>query len=478
MTTKLDAARLAAPSAVAHPDVVSNVAGRSVLVVDDEKNIRAALLVCLESMGLRGTAVASAPGAREAVEKARFDLALLDLKLGQDNGLDLLPQLLASQPGLAVVVITAHATFETAVEAIKRGASDYLPKPFTPAQIRHVVERVLTQQTMARRVAELESLIATEVPEADLQSDSQAMNVALGLVARAAPADAPVLLRGENGTGKGVMARSLHAQSLRRKGPFVTVSCPTLADDLLASELFGHTRGAFTGAVTDQVGRVEAANGGTVFLDEIGEISPGLQAKLLRFAQDKEFERVGENRTRHADVRIVAATNRDLEADVKAGRFREDLLFRLNVIEVRVPALRERQQDILRLARGFLKFFSGRMGRATQEIDEPAAAALVTYAWPGNVRELRNVMERAVILWPARILGVEALPPHIAGVTPSSGATVGHTPRVGGDITLEALEREHVIKVLARVPTLDDAARILGIDSSTLWRKRKKYEDQ
>jgi NtrC-family two-component system response regulator AlgB len=251
----------------------------------------------------------------------------------------------------------------------------------------------------------------------------------------------------------------------------VTVNCPTLAGDLLASELFGHAKGAFTGAVRDQPGRVEAAEGGTLFLDEIGEISPALQAKLLRFLQDKQFERVGENRTRRADVRVVAATNRNLEADVAEGRFREDLLFRLNVIEVSVPALRERPEDIARLARGFLAFFARAAGRRPPDLSPEAEAALLAYDWPGNVRELRNAMERAVILWPALVVSPEALPERIASRATSRA-------RIGGDVTLEELEREHILQVVGRTPTLDDAARILGIDASTLWRKRKKYESE
>jgi NtrC-family two-component system response regulator AlgB len=381
---------------------------------------------------------------------------------------------------------------------MRRGARDYLPKPFTPAQIRHVVEQLADRQRLVRRVAELQSELATAAPEIDLDSAAPAMRAVLDMLPRVAASDATVLMRGENGTGKGVVARALHAGSPRAARPFVTVNCPTLSEELLASELFGHVRGAFTGAVRDQPGRVEAADGGTLLLDEIGEISPGLQAKLLRFLQDREFERVGESETRHADVRILAATNRDLEADVRAGRFREDLLYRLNVVELRLPPLRERPEDILRLARHFLAFFARAAKRPAPELSPAAAQALVgyawpgnvrdfgrpiptlsslaeqallRYAWPGNVRELRNAIERALILWPAPVIQPAAFPERIAA-QPASG------PRLGGDYTLDAIEREHLLRVVSRSATLEDAARILGIDASTLYRKRRKYEEE
>jgi NtrC-family two-component system response regulator AlgB len=295
------------------------------------------------------------------------------------------------------------------------------------------------------------------------------MRATVDLTIRAASSDAPILLRGENGTGKSVLARVVHAHSRRASRSFITINCPTLSEDLLASELFGHSAGAFTGAVRDQAGRVEAAEGGTLFLDEIGEISPNLQAKLLRFLQDKEFERVGENRTRHADVRVLAATNRDLDADVAAGRFRQDLLFRLNVVEIVCPALRERAEDIIPLARRFLAFFAAAANRATPELTQEVENALLGYAWPGNVRELRNAIERSIILFPARSIPIDALPDRIAAHTTTS-------PRLGGDFTVDQLEREHIERVIARAPTLEDAATILGVDVSTLYRKRKKYD--
>jgi NtrC-family two-component system response regulator AlgB len=440
-----------------------------VLVIDDERNIRTTLGVCLEGMGCKVTGVSTADAALAAVERTAFEVCFLDLRLGPDDGMELLPRLLAARPELAVVVITAYATFDTAVEAIKRGAVDYLPKPFNPNQVRHVVQHILDRRRAELRVADLEAQLAAVTPGAEIAGDSPAMRSTIALALRAATAEAPILLRGENGTGKSVLARLIHVHSPRAAAPFVTVNCPTLSEELLASELFGHAVGAFTGAVRDQAGRVEAAERGTLFLDEIGEISPGLQAKLLRFVQDKEFERVGESRTRRADVRVIAATNRDLDADVAEGRFRQDLLFRLNVIEIACPPLRDRGEDILVLARKFLAFFAGVATRPVPELTEAAERALVGYGWPGNVRELRNVIERAVILFPARALGPETLPERIA-------AHASAVPRLGGDFTLDQIEREHIERILARTSTLDDAARVLGIDLSTLYRKRKRYE--
>ncbi|GAC1346745.1 MAG: sigma-54-dependent response regulator transcription factor AlgB [Myxococcales bacterium] len=440
-----------------------------VLVVDDERNIRKTLSIVLAGLGCAVTEAGTGESALEALDRSAFDLAFVDLRLGSADGLDLLPRLLAARPGLEVVIVTAYAAVDTAVEAIRRGAKDYLPKPFTPAQIRAAVEQAKARRELAIRVADLEERLADAAPEPSVEPSSAPMRAVLEVIERAAAHDVPVLFRGESGTGKSVLARALHQRSRRKDRPFAVVNCPALTGELLASELFGHAQGAFTGAVRDQPGRVEAAEGGTLFLDEVGEMPPALQAKLLRFLQDHQFERVGETRTRHADVRVVAATNRDLEASVASGQFREDLLFRLNVLEITVPPLRLRRDEILPLARRFLAFFARAARRAPPELSPEAQQALLAYPWPGNVRELRNAIERAVILSAGQVLAPAAFPERVV-------QHAAQVPAVGGDNTVEELEREHILRVLARTRTQEEAAQILGLDASTLWRKRRKYE--
>jgi len=419
-------------------------------------------------MGCEVAQASSRVSALASFASRSIDLAFLDVKLGSESGLDLLPELLVERPTLEVVVVTAHAAFDAAVEAMRRGARDYLPKPFTPAQIRVAVERVRDRLRLEQELIDLRSRLPTGLPGGLLSTESPRMRAVLDFVSKAAAYDAPVLFFGENGTGKTELARALHALSARRNHPFVSINCPTLSEELLTSELFGHSIGAFTGAVRDHMWRVEAAAGGTLFLDEIGEIPPSLQAKLLRFVQEKQFERIGETKTRTADVRIVAATNRNLSVAVRDGRFREDLLYRLNTMEIAVPALRERPEDIIPMARRFLASFAGAARRAAPSLTPEAERSLQNHPWPGNVRELRNTMERAVIFSAGQTEGREALSETVAGAAEKG-------PAIGGDYTVAEVEREHILRVLARVATLEHAAKILDLDVSTLWRKRKKF---
>lgn len=443
------------------------IAPWSALVVDDDPGIRQSLRLCLEADGARVLGVGTAVAALEALERTAYDVVLLDLWLGSESGLGVLPEMLQRQPGLGVVVVTAFASYETAVEAMRRGAADYLPKPFTPEQVRAAVERVLTRQRMRWRVAELEQELAVAEIPSWFESRAPGYRAFLERARRAAGADAVVLLRGESGTGKNVMAQWLRRHSPRANHPFVTVHCPGLSRDLMCSTLFGHKRGAFTGATADALGKVQQAEGGTLFLDEVADLSEEAQVRLLRFLNDRSYERLGDPQERHADVRVIAATNRPLERMVAEGRFREDLFYRLDVLQLELPPLRERREDLLELAEHYLACIARRHGRTGIAFSTACRAAMLAHRWPGNLRELRNAVERAVILATG-----EVLEPADLGLVPAPGAAV---VALGAPVTLEQLEREHLARVVAAEPTLEGAARILGIDATTLARKRKRY---
>jgi NtrC-family two-component system response regulator AlgB len=444
----------------------------SALIIDDDPGIRQSVRVCLEADGARVLGVGTGDAALELLERSRFDLVFLDLWLGSSSGLELLPELLRRQPGIGIIVITAFASFETAVEAIKLGAVDYLPKPFTPQQVRSAAERVVASNVLRRQVAELQDRIESTEADSFFETRNSSYIQFLDTIRRAAASETVILLRGESGTGKNVLAHWIRAHSKRSQGPFVTVHCPMLSGDLMTSTLFGHRRGAFTGAISDSVGKVEEASGGTLFLDEIADLTADAQARLLRFMNDRTYERLGEARERRADVRILAASNRPLEELVKQAQFREDLFFRLNVIPLIVPPLRERKEDILPLAQHYLWFFSRQQGRQNLSFSERCQMAMTNACWPGNLRELRNAVERAVILAPATILEAEDLGIRAPDTLPSSAEA---PVLLGADVSLEALEREHIARVLAQASSLESAARILGIDATTLHRKRKRY---
>ncbi|ABK46085.1 Two-component response regulator AlgB [Magnetococcus marinus MC-1] len=439
----------------------------NILVIDDELNIRKTIAYCLEGAGHRVAAVGNARDARDVTQRQGFDLAFLDLRLGTDDGLDLIPELLNNAPGIQVAVITAYATISTAVEAMRRGAVDYLPKPFTPEQILLMVQRAETVCRLQRQVEGLRADLARTEPAAHLHSRHPEMVRAIHLARQVAPTPSTVLLLGASGTGKGVLARSIHNWGDRWDKPFGVVSCPSLSHDLLESELFGHIRGAFTHAVRDAPGRIAACEGGTLFLDEIADLPLAVQPKLLRFLQDREYERVGESHTRHADVRIIAATNADLERAVREGRFREDLYFRLAVFEIRMPSLAERPDDVEALAAALLPFFAAQCHKNLQGFTDAALRALREHAWPGNVRELRNALERAAILCTSDRIDLPDLPPSL---TPQNNPVM-----LGDPVSLEAVEERHIRLVLGNTRTFQDAAEILGVDQATLWRKRRQY---
>jgi NtrC-family two-component system response regulator AlgB len=437
------------------------------LVVDDERRDREGLAAILRQLGCKVDVAENRAGALGRSRGEPYDLAFVDLMLGDESGVDLVPALLAANPDLQIIVVTAFGSIDTAVAAVKAGASDYLQKPIEEPRVRALVEASSEDRRLAASMSAFERSGGGRGESLILTSRTPAMLAALGVVQRAATAEVPVLLRGESGTGKGVLAEALHRQSARAKEPFVTVNCPTLTDELLSSELFGHIKGSFTGAIRDQPGKVEVADGGTLFLDELGDLSPGIQAKLLRFLQEKKYERVGDPHTRLADVRIVAATNRDLEVQVREGRFREDLLYRLNVIEITLPPLRERPDDLLDLARHFLAMFAQAAARGPMVFSPAAQQVLLGHPWPGNLRELRNEIQRLTVLWPSRTVEPEAFSERVRGQ-----AQIG--PRLGGEHSLADIENEHIRQILARADTFEEAATILGIEASTLWRKRRR----
>ncbi len=446
---------------------LSETSSLNVLVVDDEANIRKTLTVCLESRGHTVTSVSNAGDALSEAGRRVFDLAFVDLRLGAEDGLDLIPALLAACPWIKIVVITAYASIDTAVEAMKSGAADYVPKPFTPEQVEIVADRVASVRSMERRIAALEEDINKINPEITFESRHPEVQRAVELARSVARSDAALLIKGPSGTGKTVLARAIHGWSGRRQKPFAVISCPTLSPELLESELFGHVKGAFTGAVSDNPGRIAACEGGTLFLDEIGDLPLSIQPKLLRFLQDREYERVGGQRTHKADVRIISATNTDLEKAIKEGRFREDLYYRLNVIEIDLPPLSERPDDVEDLAGIMLAFFGAQNHKVLRGFTAEAMSALRNYSWPGNIRELRNVIERAAILCRGDTVGTEHLPDSISPRAESVG--------LGDPVPLSVIEENHIRRVIAETRTLQEASDILGIDQATLWRKRKQY---
>jgi two-component system, NtrC family, response regulator AlgB len=443
------------------------------LVVDDDAGVRQSLRLCLESAGARVLGVATGGAALEALDRGHFDVVFLDLWLGADAGLELLPEILRRQPDAGVIVVTAYASIESAVNAIKRGAVDYVPKPFTPDQIRLAAHRVVEAQRLRRRLAELQEELDESGEPAFFDSRSAIFLRFLQSTARAASSDAVVLLRGESGTGKNVLARWIRANSPRADAPFITVNCPALSGDLMTSALFGHRKGAFTGAVADVAGKVQEAESGTLLLDEVGELTGDAQARLLRFLNDRTYERLGDARERQADVRLIAATNRDLEAEVRTGRFREDLFYRLNVVTLTLPPLRERPEDILLFAQHYLSIFSKKQRRHGLMFSVLAEQSMQRHTWPGNLRELRNAVERAVILG-----AHDQIDPADLGLTTETSAdAIGRrpSPQLGDLTSIEAVEREHIARVVAHTPSLEAAARILDIDATTLQRKRKRY---
>jgi NtrC-family two-component system response regulator AlgB len=439
-----------------------------VLVVDDDRNILSALRVHLEDSGMEPVLAETGKNGLQRFKELKPDIVLLDLKLPDVDGLEVLKEIVATEIKTYVVVITAYATIDTAVKAVKIGAFDYLPKPFTPSQITHLLEMIRKVSSLESEVETLKEKLKGVEREGGFLTRNKTMRGILKTARQAADSNASLLISGESGTGKGILARLIHDWSSRKDGPFVKVDCTVLQDNLLESDLFGHVKGAFTGAIRDKVGKLETADVGTVFLDEVADMSPGIQAKLLHFLEHHEFSKLGETETLQVDVRVIAATNRDLEGLVQDKVFRQDLYYRLHVLEIFMPPLRERVEDIPLLAQHYLKRFARDNNKDFKGISEQTMQLLQTYPWPGNIRELINVIERATILSTDELLKPEALPSHIVNYSPGEKPSDLLQP-------LTEIEKAHIKEVLLHTQSIEEAAQVLGIDPATLWRKRKKY---
>jgi DNA-binding NtrC family response regulator len=436
---------------------------KKALVIDDDKNILTTLEIHLEDLGFSVQTANSGAKGLEIVKVDKPRIVLLDLRLPDKDGLKVLEEITETGIKTDVIVITAYATIDTAVKAIKLGAFDYLPKPFTPAQVGHIIGRLERLRSLEEEIRVLKGI----VQEGDLITRSKEMHKVLAIARQVADSNASILISGESGTGKGLLARLIHDWSPRREGPFVTVDCTVLQENLLESDLFGHKKGAFTGALQDKLGKLKLADGGSVFLDEISEMSSSMQAKFLRFLQHKEFDRLGDPESIKVDVRVITATNRDLDELVQDGGFRQDLFFRLNVVEIHMPALRDRPEDVEIIANHYLERFSKLNNKAIKGLSHEALQMLQDYHWPGNVRELVNVIERGTILSRGKMLEAGDLQEYIAEC--KKGGTE-ETLR-----TLAEIEKIHIQKAITRCQSMEEAAEVLGIDPATLWRKRKKY---
>ncbi|MFT5233137.1 MAG: two-component system response regulator HydG [Candidatus Krumholzibacteriia bacterium] len=445
-----------------------------VLIVDDELMLRRTMSDRMNYWGCVSDEAESGEEALDILERKSYDLVLMDLKMGGISGLDVIKAMRERNDMTEVVVLTAHGTVEYAVEAIQAGATDFLLKPADFDLVHNTVKRILAAKRLALAHAALQERRAMDAPF--VIGDSEAMISLVDEARRAAPSKATILLNGESGSGKGVIAEYVHQQSDRSKGPFVYVNCVALSDDLIESTLFGHERGAFTGAIARKTGHFEGANSGTAFLDEIGDISPRLQTKLLHFLESGEFERVGGTKTLRVDCRIVAATNRDLKVAVAEGRFREDLLYRLNVIGLTVPPLRDRKEDIAVLANFFLAMFAADLKRAPLKISPETAAIMRNYSWPGNVRQIKNAVERMVVMAQNEMLTPDLLPPEVLSGEGHVTVTLANDGEV---LPLRDAERDfrksHFRRALAvSGGNQTEAAKLLDIQRSSLNRQMKE----
>jgi two-component system, NtrC family, nitrogen regulation response regulator NtrX len=450
----------------------------AILVVDDEAGVRSSLAGILGDEGYAVTAVDSGEAGLMALEARRYDLVLLDVWLPGLDGLEVLRRIRERDSELPVVVISGHGTIETAVKAVRLGAQDFVEKPLSLEKTVLAVRNALRQRRLESQLRELRQQLDARYA---MVGESPALLRLREEIRQAAPSNGRVLIFGENGTGKELVARAIHAQSQRAAGPFVEVNCAAIPEELIESELFGHTKGAFTGAHATRKGKFELADGGTLFLDEIGDMSLKTQAKVLRALQEQRVEPVGGSGSVDVDVRVIAATNKDLEAEIRGGRFREDLYFRLNVIPFQVPPLRDRREDIPLLVRHFMQVLSAEHGRKAREVVPDALEALARLPWPGNVRELRNILERLVIMTPGERIELQHLPATLASsLSTRPPAADEASAAAGGDGTLlaarEAFERRYILERYRECGgNMSRTAESLGVERSNLYRKMKAF---
>jgi len=441
-----------------------------ILIVDDEQSVGNFLSILLEKEGYEVDAVSSGREAIQKITDSPPDIVLADLKMPGMNGLELLSKIKEFDSSINVVIMTAYASLESAVEAMRRGAFDYVMKPFKVDEIKLVVSRAIENKLLREENIELRRKVK-EYEFKEMIGQNEKFQKVLSMIRKVAPTDSTVMIYGESGTGKELVARAIHALSKRSTNPFVAINMAALPEELLESELFGYIKGAFTGAIKDKVGLLKAAEGGTVLLDEIAEASPRIQVKILRALQEKEITPVGGTQTEKVDVRIIAATNTNLEERVKEGRFREDLYYRLNVVAIHIPPLRERKDDIPLLVNHFLEKYSKVHGIKKKKFTKEAIDLLMKYNWPGNIRELENVVERSLILSEGDLIRKEDLPDKIFEKGKETKITEVE------NLTLEELEKEYIFRVLERTGwNKAKAAKILGIDPSTLYRKLQRYK--
>ncbi len=451
----------------------------TVLIVDDDEGMRKSLAITLRHDGYKVSCAECGVAAIERVKDEEVELVILDLKMPGADGLETLKAIKGYRASIPVIMITGFGSIETAVEAMKHGAFDYVTKPFETAQLKAIVRNALYLRNLARENEHLKGALQERFQLGNIVGKSARMQRVYDLIEKVAPTDATVVLLGESGTGKELVAKSIHYSSPRKNGPFIQLNCAALPDGLLDSELFGHEKGAFTGASSQRLGRFELAHGGTIFLDEIGDISPATQVRLLRILQEREFERLGGTRTIKADARVIVATNKDLEREMREGRFREDLYYRLNVIRISIPPLRERMEDLPLLVEHFLREFSGAYHKSVSQVAPEAMKALMSYRWPGNVRELRNAIERAVVLAASDSVTVDLLPTEITAGQAGRCRyrfEYGKSLQDTVDAAVEEIERDVITDALVKCDWRQaKVAGLLGISEKTLYNKMQKY---